>query len=110
MARVTSYTITYSSRVKRSKTFRLSLLSGEIFNRKTSDKRAKSRETRHKSPSEVIISFTPTSLDLDMNLDTLAGTSADVLSFLLVPVKLAWKVLLIRPGTSPLLLKSVTLL
>ena len=58
---------------------------GEILSRKTNDSRAKSNDTKHKSPKAVIPALTPASLDNSMNFETLDGIKL-VFNFLNVPL------------------------
>ncbi len=82
-ANVTSYRTTYSDGDRNSNWYfdDFSSDAGEIFKRKTRDRRARSKETRQRSPSDVIIPLTPASLDMFMNFVTFAGSVA--LNFLL---------------------------
>ena len=82
-ANVTSYRTTYSDGDKNSNWYfdDFSSEAGEIFRRKTRERRARSKETRQRSPSDVIIPLTPASRDMFMNFVTFAGSVA--LNFLL---------------------------
>ena len=77
-ANVTSYKTTYSDGDKNSNWYfeDFSSDAGDIFSKKTRDKSARRSETRQRRPSDVIIPWTPASLDMFMNLVTLAGSVA----------------------------------
>lgn len=75
-AKVTSYTTTYSSAVitvncSDLRSSRISFaVTGDIFNKNMSDSSANNKLTEHSNPKLTNISFTPTSLDLAINLLT----------------------------------------
>ncbi len=83
MANVTSYRV-LSSSSDQLEELALTILavSGEILSSSASDNTARRSDTRQRRPNEVIISFTPASLDCDIKRETFAGRSADVLSLL----------------------------
>lgn len=89
--KVTSYTSTYSFADKKLNLYNSLLRSsvtGDSFSKNTKESSAKSSDTTHKSPSAVMPSFMPTSLDFCMNLETFSGTSEELSIFNLAPYPL----------------------
>ena len=96
--KVSSYTNTYCSADKKLNLYNSLLRSsvtGDSFSKNINESKANKSDTKHNSPSAVIPSFTPTSLDFCMNFDTFSGINEEFNIFNLPPYPL------MGPAASP---------